>query len=508
MKIPIIDDLLNKITMYRLTLYYLIYLVIVTIILGIFKLSAYSPIDIFIETVVSIVFCYMANYVFAKIFKATTNIESVFITALILVLIVPVKFPTNLLFFMAASVLAMGIKYLPTIDKKHIFNPAAGGLVAISLLSSEHVATWWVGSTYMFPFVFLGGLLIVRKIRRAQMVSVFLLVYILLIGISAFVHNGSISAVMITWQRGLISSAVFFFAFVMLTEPITSPPKKKLQAIYATLVVILYSTPQLRLFGFALTPELALSIGNIFSYIVSPKYRLALKLKEKYLIAQNTMVFNFGKVNNFAFVPGQYMEWTLPHKHSDSRGNRRYFSISSSPKEDLQIAVRFHDPSSSYKKTLASLESGKEIIATSLTGDFVLPKNLNTSMVFIAGGIGITPFRSIIQHIIDSNIRVSIILLYSNRSVGEIAFADVFQKAIPNGIRTLYTLTDSSNLPKDWNGEIGHFTPEIIKKYISDYINKQFYISGPTGMVQSTEKMILGLGVSKKKITTDYFPGY
>jgi Na+-translocating ferredoxin:NAD+ oxidoreductase RnfD subunit len=189
MKIPIIDDLLNKVTMYRLALYYLIYLVFASVVLGLFKLNNYSPVDILIETVVAIVFCFMANYIFAKIFKAVTNIESVFITALILVLIVPVKFPTNLFFFMGASVMAMGVKYLPTIDKRHIFNPAAGALVAISLLSSEHSATWWVGNAFMFPFVFLGGLLIVRKIKRMQMVLVFLLVYILLIGISAFMLN-------------------------------------------------------------------------------------------------------------------------------------------------------------------------------------------------------------------------------------------------------------------------------------------------------------------------------
>lgn len=508
MKIPYIDDLLNKITMYRLSLYYLIFLVGAAVVLGFFNLISYSPIDILIEAGVVITFCYIGNFILAKMFKATTNIESVFITALILLLIIPVKFPQNVAFFIMASGFAMGIKYFPTIDKRHIFNPAAGAVAAISLVSFDHAAIWWIGTPAMLPFVLIGGLLVVRRVKREAMVFVFLTVYLLIIGFFSVLHSGSMNNVMLAWQRSIFSSALIFFSFMMLTEPLTSPPTKKLQRYYSGIVAVLYATPQMRLFSFVLTPELALAVGNVFSYIVSPKYRLVLKLKEKIIAAHNTVVFNFGRPDKFSFIPGQYLEWTLSHKQTDSRGNRRYFSISSSPGEELQIAVRFHDKPSSYKKALIGMQLGEEIIAASLSGDFVLPKNLNAPMVFMAGGIGVAPFRSIIKFVMDNNLKVDIILLYSNRSIDEIAFADLFQKAVPSGIRTLYILTDSAKVPPNWIGAVGHFTPEMIKKYIPDFSKRLFYASGPAPMVQATEKTLSALGVSKNKIITDYFPGY
>lgn len=508
MKIPIVDDRLNKITMYRITLYYLIFLVASAVILAFLGFLNYSPIDIMIDAIAVVAICWVANYIFAWIFNAVTNFESVFITALILLLIVPTKFPHDFLFLLFAGVGAMAIKYLPTIDKRHIFNPAAGSVAAIALISAEHSATWWVGTQVMFPFVFLGGLFIVRKIRREGMVAVFLATYLILVGIFSLIHNLSIPDLLRTFQVSIFSSAVIFFAFIMLVEPLTSPATKRLQYYYAALVALLYATPQMRLFGFALTPELALGAGNIFSYIVSPKYRLLLKLKEKINIASNTMLFNFGKVDKFAFVPGQYLEWTLPHPKMDSRGNRRYFSIASGLNEDLKIAVRFHDKPSSYKQAMQNMNVGDEIVAASLAGDFVMPDNPSTPVVFMAGGIGIAPFRSIIEDATDKNLKINAVLMYSNRAYSEISFSDLFQRAIPNGVRTVYTLTDPANVPQSWGREIGHFTPEMVKKYVPDYQNRVFYISGPAPMVQSTESMLKSIPIPGNKIITDFFPGY
>ncbi len=506
MKIPIVDDRLNKITMYRITLYYLMFLVGVAVLLGFLGLLSYNPIDILIDCLTLLVVCYASNYAFAKFFKAVTNFESVFITSLILLLILPTKFPHDILYIAAAGFGAMAIKYLPTIEKRHIFNPAAASVAAISLISAEHSAIWWVGTPVMFPFVFLGGLLIVRKVRREGMVLSFLAANLILVSIFSFIHFGSLNDVLHGLQVSLLSSALIFFAFVMLVEPLTSPVTKRMQYLYGLLVALLFATPQMRLFGLTLTPEQALSVGNIFSYIVSPKYRLLLKLKENVYVAANTMVFNFGKVDKFAFVPGQYLEWTLPHSHMDSRGNRRFFSISSAPMEDLQIAVRFHDKPSSYKQKLLSLNPGDEIVAASLSGDFVMPKKIDAPVVFMAGGIGVAPFRSIIQDIVEKNIRADIVLMYSNRSITEIAFVDLFEKAKLNGVKTIYTLTDASSLPGNWSGEVGHFTPEMIKKYIPDSKERIFYVSGPAPMVQSTEAVLRS--VPTKKIITDYFPGY
>lgn len=503
-----IDVLLNKVTMYRLTLYYLIFLVGVAVVLGFFNLIVYNPLDILIDSFIAVSVCYISNYVLAKIFRAETNVESVFITALILVLIIPVKLPLNLSFLVLASVVAMASKYFLTIDKKHVFNPAAFAVASIALLSPEHSATWWVGIPAMVPFVLFGGLLLVRKIQREKLVFSFLISYLIIVALGSLVHTASLSSIVTTWQLSVINSALFFFMFLMLTEPLTSPTREKLQVYYAYVVAFLYSTPILRL-GIVFTPEIALCLGNVFSYVINPNYRFVLPLKWKKQVSSDTFVFVFDKMRDFKFIPGQYMEWTLPHKNSDSRGNRRYFSISTSPTENtLGITVKFYKPSSSYKQQLINMGEGKPIIASQVAGDFILPDDLNKPLVFIAGGVGIAPFRSMVKYVIDKNIKVDIVLLYTNRTKEDILFSDVFGEAARHGVRTVYNLTDLAKVPQDWQGAKGYINEDSVRKLIPDYKNRTYYLSGPQLMVQRFERTLTDTGVTKDRIKTDFFPGY
>src|SRR5260221_9234270 len=121
-----------------------------------------------------------------------------------------------------------------------------------------------------------------------------------------------------TLKQCIYSSPIFFFAFVMLTEPLTTPPTKTFQWIYGVLVGVLFS-PQFHIGSLYTTPEQALVIGNIFSYVVSPKYKVIATIQSKMQIAPNMFDFLFSQQKKLAFSPGQYMEWTLPHKNSDSR---------------------------------------------------------------------------------------------------------------------------------------------------------------------------------------------
>ena len=495
--------------MYKLTLYYLIFLVGSAVALSFFRILNYNPLDILIDSFISVIACYIANYIFSKIAGAVTNNESVYITALILVLIIPVKFLVNVVFIIAASVVAMAAKYLLTIEKRHLFNPAAVSVVAISLLSPEHSATWWIGTPVMLPFVLAGGLLLIRKIKRENMVFSFLIAYLLIIAVGTFVTTSSIQTVIMNWQLTVFHSALFFFMFVMLTEPLTSPVTEKLRGFYAYVVAFLYATPALNTMSISFTPEISLVLGNVFSYIINPNYRLAVVLKRKLQLSPDTYEFAFDRQKDFKFIPGQYLEWTLPHKNVDSRGNRRYFSISSSPTEDkLSMTVKFYNPSSSYKKELLNSQNGKKIVAAQVAGDFVLPKNLQQPLVFIAGGVGIAPFRSMIKYIVDKNLSVDIILLYTNRTVNDILYSDIFESARNNGIRTIYNLTDLEKIPEGWQGTSGHVTTQMISEKIPDYKKRMYYISGPQLMVQNFEKTLKDSGVSSSQIKTDFFPGY
>jgi ferredoxin-NADP reductase/Na+-translocating ferredoxin:NAD+ oxidoreductase RnfD subunit len=488
-------------------LYYLIVLVISSAFFGNLGFLSYEFKDLLLSTTVVLVVGYISNYLFSKIFKAETNIESVFITGLILVLIMPVGFPKDTLFLGFASSIAMASKYILAINKRHIFNPAAISAVIMSTFFG-YSASWWVGSLVMFPLIFTGGLLILRKTQREKLIAVFVGVFLLIVGLGTFFTTRSLETVLTAWQVSILESSLPFFAFVMLIEPQTTPTRNVLQLFYAVLVSIFYTLPQVGILVF-ITSEMALCIGNIFSYIINPNYRLILFLNERLKQSKDTYSFIFEKQKNFNFIPGQYMEWTLPHKNADSRGNRRYFSLSSSPTEQkISITVKFYDNSSTYKKELLNSHNKKRIIASQVSGDFVLPNNLSQPMVFIAGGVGITPFRSMIKYIVDKNLKTDIVLIYSNRTKDEILFSDIFKLAENNGVKTIYCLTDQQNIPKNWQGIEGHLSNEKIKEVIPDYKKRIYYISGPQLMVRNFEKMLIDMGISKNRIKEDFFPGY
>jgi ferredoxin-NADP reductase len=267
--------------------------------------------------------------------------------------------------------------------------------------------------------------------------------------------------------------------------------------------------PQIHVGGFYFTPELALVIGNLFSYMVSPKRKMLLTLKEKVHIGKDLYNFVFTPDKKLAFQAGQYLEWTLGQKKSDSRGNRRYFTVASSPMEpDVIMGVKFYKPASSFKQTLFNLPLGGKILAGQLAGDFTLPTDLRQKFVFIAGGIGITPFRSIIQSLIDANQKRDIVLFYSNKTADEIVYDDVFDKAAAQlGIRTIYTLTDPG-VPTSWKGKTGFVNEQMIKDEVPDYQERSFYISGPHGMVTAFEDALSKMKVSRSQIKIDFFPGY
>jgi ferredoxin-NADP reductase len=145
----------------------------------------------------------------------------------------------------------------------------------------------------------------------------------------------------------------------------------------------------------------------------------------------------------------------------------------------------------------------------SLAGDFTLPQDTSKKLVFIAGGIGVTPFRSMIKYLIDKKEKRDIILFYSNKTYDEIAYKDVFDEATKEfGLKTIYTLSDETKLPPDWSGDKGFLTAGKVKNFVPDYKERTYYLSGPHGMVAAFEKTLAEIGVPKLQIKTDYFPGF
>ena len=493
--------------MYRLVMYYMAILAGIAAIFGAFGILPYS----FTAVVYSFFFvtavAWIANELLARAFHAQPNTESVYITAFILALIITPGGPTDIAtmaFLSWAAVLAMASKYFLAIDKKHIFNPTAIAVVITAFAFNEHASWWIAGNLPTMAFVIVGGLLVLRKIQRFDLALTFFGFALLS---DVLTHGGSdpISTI----QKAILHTPLFFFASIMITEPLTTPPTRPLRIAYGALVGALFS-PFIAIGGINSSPELALAIGNIFSYWVSPKGKRILTLKEKKKISDDIYEFIFETDKKISFRPGQYLEWTLGHPNSDQRGNRRYFTIASSPAEnDVRLGIKFYEPSSSFKKHMLEMKSGDTILAGQLAGDFTLPKDSKKKLAFIAGGIGITPFHSMIKDLMDRNEKRDTILFYSNRNAAEVAYRALFDEAARKiSLRTVYTITDTNEtLPNEVNYH-GRITPEMIQKEIPDYKERTFYISGTHAMTNTFKETLAAMGVSRTQIKIDFFPGF
>ncbi len=503
--IAFIDDRLNHITMYRLVLYYAAALLVIAVGLGFFGLVPADPTALVFSTVFILAICFVVNRMFALVLKVPENNESFYITALILALIMPPAMASDLpgLCGLAlASVVAIGSKFLLAIQRKHIFNPAAIGVLASSVILDQP-ATWWGGSGYyMLVPVLIGGLLVVRKVQRFEMI-----VFYVLANLIATLATTAPEMYGEAFSQTLAYSPLFFAGFAMLTEPLTAPHARIPSLAYGVIVGAL-SSPSLHIGEFYFTPEIAFLVGNFFAFAISPKGRFKLTLVRIEKAAHGCYDFVFRPDRQPVFQAGQYLDWTLAVRNADNRGNRRPFTIASAPTDGhVRLGVKFYESPSAFKHALANMKPGDTIYGSHISGSFTLPKNSLDKLAFIAGGIGVTPFRSMVQGMIDRKEQRQVVMLYGNNKADEVAYGDLFQQAEQEiGMRTVYAI--AKDAPEHPNVHSGFIDAELIRREIPDYGERTFYISGPRSMVLRFHKVLKELGVIRSRIKVDFFPGF
>ncbi len=502
-----VDNFLNSITMYRLMLYVLSTLAVIAVLLSFFGLLSFSPLSLIISFFLLSGICYGINLLLGYFFNIPVNIESSVISGLILFfLLEPPSVLVDSYTLVLVAVLAMASKYILVIKRQHIFNPAALAAVIIGLLGSGMV-TWWVGSARLVPFVIIAGFLIVRKIRRFYLLLSFLMTAVVTIVIVSINYEQPVVEML---KQLIISWPLFFFGTIMLTEPATTPSATRWQIVYGALVGILFSS-QFHIGRLYNTPELALVLGNLFSYFINPKQKLQLILQSSRKLRNDIYEFIFSGSQKLSFQAGQYMEWTLPLSSPDSRGNRRYFTIASAPTEkEFHLGIRTSiEGGSAFKKQLTALKAGDTIWAGQLAGNFTLPTDKKTKLVFIAGGIGITPFRSMVKYLLDCHESRDIILLYACVGPEHFVYQDIFSAAEKAfGLQVKYIITDSKQILPQWSGLSGFITKEMIRSQVPDYSERMFYLSGPNAMVENYLTLLRSLGITRQRIKKDYFPGF
>ncbi len=435
--ICVIDHILNRITMYRLVLYYTAGLLVAAFLLGLVGSVPQDPTALTFSCALIIGTCWLTNRLFAEFLQVPANTELFAITALILALLMP---PVSARDFMGvaglilASVVAIASKFVFAIDRKHIFNPVAIGVV-VSGLVLDQPATWWVGGNLaLFPFVLAGGLLVTRKVQRFDTVGIYIVA-----NLAATLAASPPSLYGVVMKQTFLYSPLLFAGFAMLTEPLTAPHGKRSRLAYGAIVGAL-SSPNMHIGPLYLTPEMAFLVGNLFAFVVSPKGRCKLTLQRIERAAAGCYDFVFQPDRRFAFQPGQYLDWTLHVANPDDRGNRRPFTIASAPTEqEVRLGIKFYDGPSAFKRSLAAMRPGDTIYGSQLAGTFTLPADSGRKLAFIAGGIGVTPFRSMIQDLLDRGEKRSIVMLYGNNKLTEIAYGDIFHEQRPSSAYELFT---------------------------------------------------------------------
>ncbi|HEY6737205.1 MAG TPA: FAD-dependent oxidoreductase [Candidatus Saccharimonadia bacterium] len=487
----LLDNLLNAITMYRLVLYCLGGLAAVALLLAGFGALSQPLLPLAGMLAVLLAVCYVTNRLLAIIFDAATNTESALITALILffVLLPPSRGLGDYALVAGAGLIAMASKYMVVWRRRHIVNPAALAAFVLSV-TGLYSAGWWVATPVLLPATLIVGLLVVRKIRRFQLVAVYTAAAVFTLVLVSLPHGLGLPDIVLS---AFTSWPIIFFGTIMLTEPATLPAQRSFQLVYAGFTGVLCSS-LLHWGPLATTPQAVLVLANALVFLIAPKFTQRLRLVRQVSLGARVTEFQFAPERPITFAPGQYLEVTLPHAHPDARGNRRTFSIASAPGDAvLRLGVKFYEPSSSFKTALRALQPGGHIFASNLGGSFTLPANPARPLLFVAGGIGITPFRSMAADLVARGEHRDIVLLYL-AAPAEQSYGDVFAAAQPLGLR-LVAATDP-------------YTPEALTQTVPDLASREVYLSGPQAMVDYYKDLLRGRHVPRRRIHTDYFSGY
>lgn len=239
-----------------------------------------------------------------------------------------------------------------------------------------------------------------------------------------------------------------------------------------------------------------------------PIYHARLRKHEE--IAERTMAFHFERPSGFEFRAGQFVDLTLLHPgEMDSQGAARTFTIASAPYEDeLVLATRMRN--TAFKRVLGALPPGAEVRLEGPMGSFTLHRNPAKAAVFLAGGIGITPFRSILRQAAVEKLSHQLYLFYSNRRPEDTAFLKELKTLASANSHFIFvpTMTEMKNSQMPWQGNCGFINREMLVEHFCELHGPIYYAAGPPEMVAAMRQMLIRLGVDDDDIRTEEFGGY
>lgn len=232
------------------------------------------------------------------------------------------------------------------------------------------------------------------------------------------------------------------------------------------------------------------------------------KISGKKEVAKDTLSVEFDLLGKKVdFLPGQFITVRLLNPpYEDEKGNERFFSINNPPRENQKIVITTRIRDSAFKKSLRELPIASDVEVGDPGGSFVLPKDNLRPLVFIAGGIGITPFLSMLRHVREQKLNYKITLFYSNKNKDSTAYLEELknmEKDIKN-FKFIPTMTEDET----WQGEKGRIDSVFIKKHVTDLNLHTYFVAGPPQMVDGIVKALEEAGVENENIKKENFTGY
>jgi ferredoxin-NADP reductase len=234
------------------------------------------------------------------------------------------------------------------------------------------------------------------------------------------------------------------------------------------------------------------------------------RLKARHEVAENTVAFYFERPKGFSFKAGQFADLELlDPPETDSEGNARAFTIASAPSEHhLMIVTRLRD--TAFKRVLTRLPLEAMVNIEGPFGTLILPDTMRKPFVFLAGGIGITPFRSMLVQAVHDQLPNRLFLFYANRRPEDAAFLEELQTLQHTNSHFTFipTMTNLESSHSKWSGETGYCNQTMLKKYLGEIDQPHYYVVGPPKMVDGMRTMLNEAGIGKTQFRSEKFSGY
>ena len=444
----------------------------------------------------------LTSLVGALVGRARPHVESSLITGLILALLLwPTLAAESLVGAGLVGAAAGASKVLVRWRGRHLLNPAAAAALVAGLVVAPVTGTaapaWWVATPVLAPVVLVAGLVVLRRTGAGAVATAYALTYVAVTAPRLVLHG---QAPLDALASVLGSHPVLVVAAFMVVEPLTQAPRRRARITVAALVGVVAGVP-FAVGPLSTSPELAIVAGNLLTALVAAPRAVRLVVVGHGSPGPGAHEVLLRPVRPLRWRPGQWAEIDVARTRPDGRGRRRVLSLVPGGRDAVAVAFGVRDRPSAFKRALMSAPVGSTVRATTVGGDFLLPRDPTRPVLMIAGGIGVTPFVSQIEH---AGPRDVVLVLVCPTGMPP----PYLRRLARTRVRVVIVAPEPvPGLPPRWTWHRGtRLTASALRSAMPDLPRRAAYVSGSPDLVRRARAVLREVGV--RRVRTDAFTGY